>query len=151
MNTAMKKITFFILAIILATAIALTSHIFLLKWLQPLINQGLAHAHIIHSKDYGHLIVSFAYITLLIPVAAIAFIYYFAGHLLPVKTRVMKGVLLGIILLLVKSDLIRQPVMNVLVGVPAWVSILQQIQVWVYCLAVTIIIALIIPLKNKST
>ena len=146
----MKKVIVFILAIILATAIALVSHVFLLKWLQPLINQGLAHAHIINSKDYGPLIVSMAYVTLLIPVTAIAFIYYFAGHLLPVKTRLMKGVLLGIILLLVKSDLIRQPIMNVMVGVPAWVSILQHIQIWVYCLAVTIIVALIIPCKNKS-
>ena len=110
----------------------------------------MANIHILHPDQYGFKVTFFAYLTLLIPASGIAFLYYFTGKDLPFNSRIVKGILLGIFLLLVKGDLIRQPIMDYLVGNPIIVVFLQHAQVWVYNLAITIVIALIVPFKNKS-
>lgn len=143
----MKRI---ILAIIVATVIALTCHIYLHGWVTQITHKALASSHIVSSSHYGHLIVFFAYVTLLIPVTVIALLYYFVGHIIPVRNKIARGIILGVILLLITGDFIRQPFMNVLVGVPIWVAMLQQLQTLIYRFAVTISIALIVhPKKEK--
>jgi hypothetical protein len=124
-------------------------HVFLLQATQPAIEHLMQGIHI-SQPPYSPTITFFAGITALLPVAGLVLLYYWFGQYLPAQTRVGKGLWLGFMVLFIKGDLLRQPFMDLLVGNPWKVVLLQNGQIFVANLAVTIAIALIMPCKTSS-
>lgn len=110
------------------------------------------HTHVgIPAPSYNTFIDTIAYITKPLEAFGVAIIYYLLGDRLPTQSRFLKGVFLGLILLLAEGQLIRQPLMNLLFPSNAVKDILlRQSQVWLSHLAMTIIIALIIKPKYST-
>jgi hypothetical protein len=108
-----KKIIQAGLCLVITTILALTSHIYISEWVKPVLDsmtQGL------HDEPYSFFIISAAYGTAFITCGVVVFLYYHSQHLLPIKSNLLKALLIACILLEVKGNLIRQPVMDVLVN-----------------------------------
>src|SRR3954468_13983318 len=105
-----KKILQAGLCLFITTILALTSHIYIFEWVKPTLDsmtQGL------HHEPYSFLIISAAYGTAFITVGFVVFLYYHTQHLLPIKSNLLKALVIACILLELKGDLIRQPIMDV--------------------------------------
>lgn len=150
MNVKNSGFLRFFLAILIASLASLSIHIFFLDWIGSVIAskmQGIVIAH----PPYSQFINFMAYATIFIPVSAVSFVYYIGGDKIPCDNRFLKGIILGIFILLIKGALIREPLMNLLVGNPITVVLMQQSQVWISNLSMAVIIAFIInPLKNTK-
>lgn len=109
------------------------------------------HTHLgIPAPSYSPFINFMAYLTKLLEALGVAIIYYFIGDRLPTQSRLVKGIILGLILLLAKGMLIRQPFMNLLLPNKLEEVLLVQSQIWLSNLAMAIIIALLIKPKYKT-
>jgi hypothetical protein len=99
--------------LIVTTLLALTSHIYISEWVKPALEsmtQGL------HERSYSPFIIVAAYGTAFITVGLIVFLYYHTQHLLPIKSNLLKAWVVACILLELKGNLIRQPIMDILVN-----------------------------------
>lgn len=99
--------------LVVATVLALTSHIYISDWVKPTLDfmtQG------VHPKPYSPFIMVAAYGTAFITVGLIVFLYYHMQHLLPLKSNLLKALIVACILLELKGNLIRQPTMDILVN-----------------------------------
>lgn len=110
------------------------------------------HTHVgIPAPSYNTFIDTIAYVTKPLEALGVAIIYYLLGDRLPTQSRFLKGIFLGLILLLAEGQLIRQPLMNLLFSSNTFKDILlRQSQVWLAHLAMTIIIALIIKPRYSA-
>jgi len=82
-----KKIFQASLCLLIATILALTSHIYISEWVRPTLDsltQGL------HYKPYSSVIMTAAYGTAFITVGLVVFLYYHTQHMLPIKSRFLK-------------------------------------------------------------
>jgi hypothetical protein len=104
------------------------------------------------ATDYSKFIDIMAYITSPFGSAlGVSITYYFLGDRLPTKSRFLKGITLGMLVLLIEGQLIRQPLMNFLLKDSGREIFLSQLQICLSNLAMAIIIALIIkPKYGKS-
>lgn len=106
------------------------------------------HTHVgIGGQLYGTFIDTIAYLTKPEEALGVAIVYYLMGDRLPTKSNFLRGILLGLILLLIKGQLIRQLLMNFLLPNTLKEVFLLQIQVWLSNFAMAIIISLIIRPK----
>lgn len=103
---------------LVASVSALTTHIYVMKWLQPYINaiveQGIKQG-INFNPDpstYSWIIIGAAYLTAIAMVAVYVFLYYHAQHLISGKTRFMKILIVIAIIFGIGGDLVRQPIMD---------------------------------------
>jgi hypothetical protein len=99
--------------LIITTMLALTSHIYISEGVKPVLEamtQGL------HQGSYSPFIIIAAYGTAFITVGLIVFLYYHTQHLLPIKSNFLKALIVACILLELKGNLIRQPLMDLLVN-----------------------------------
>ena len=151
MNVKNSSFLRIILAIVIASFISLSIHIFLLGWIKPIIAlkmQGIIIPH----PPYSQFINFMAYATIFIPVSAVSFGYYIVGDRISCDNRLLKGLILGTFILLIKGALIREPLMNLLVGNPTTIVLLQQSQVWISNFSMAIVIAFIInPLQSEKS
>lgn len=139
-----------VLATVIAGALGFILHVSLFNRLQPIIEASVKTAHIAQ-PPYSPMINFFAAATMLLPVAVSVVIYYWLGHYVPGKSRIIKGLWFGIIIAFMKGGVIRQPIMDSLVGNPLIVVILQNGQILLENLTVGLVIALIMPLKSPGT
>ncbi len=137
------------IAVIVASIATLTLHIYLLQVITPIINK-IGPALTLQKPPYPLSTNLAAYITMLVPILVIAIIYRMLGHHLPGNNVFIKGIVLGCLLLLIKGELLRQPLMNVLVGNPVWLALLQQSHVWLSNLVLGLIVVLTVPLKQPA-
>ncbi len=149
MRVLTHNIKYGILATLLASGVGMALHVFLLQTVTPLITHAMQGISI-PQPPYSAIINLFAFITALLPVSGLAFLYYWIGDYIPAQSRLGKGLLLGFSFLFLKGDLIRQPLMNLLVGNPWEVVLLQLAEVWIPDLTIAIIIALIIPSRKEQ-
>lgn len=110
------------------------------------------HTHVgIPAPSYNMFIDTMAYVTKPLEALGVAIIYYLLGDRLPGQSQLLKGVVMGLLLLLAEGQLIRQPFMNLLFSSNTLKDILlRQSQVWLSHLTMTVIIALIIKPKYSS-
>ena len=133
-----------VLVVVISTVIGLSTHIYLLKIISPVIAERMQGV-VIQKPPYSVVITTIAYITFVFPAIGTVLVYYFIQDVFPGKSRVVKGVLFGLLILLVKGELLRQPIMNFIVGNPIKITLLQQSQVWLSNLIMCVIIALFTP------
>jgi hypothetical protein len=118
-----------VIAAAIASLVGLSFHIVMLREITPYVNKAMNEVTILKSP-YPTYINIFAYITVIFPGLGLATIYYFLRPYFTTQSRFLRGVILGTLILLLEGELIRQPIMNILVGNPISVALLQQSQVW---------------------
>lgn len=132
---------------IFASVIAVTTHIYLLKWTGAYVAQH-AEGTTILKAPYPTWILIASYSTFIFQALTMAIVYFFIGRYLPAKTAIGRGIQMGLVILLLKGELIRQPLMNVLVGNTVLIAVVQQSQAWIATLAATIVIAIFVPIRR---
>lgn len=126
-----------VLCTVLMVVLALTSHILIFEWTKPLLAQMTEGLPSPFPNGYPRHIMYAAYGTAFIQGGLIVFMYYHAGHLLPVPHRFLRSLLLAGILLESKGELFRQPFMDYLCNVtlglktPLLFVLLKQADKWV--------------------
>ena len=135
------------LATFTAGMVGFVTHAVLVDMIQPLIMESLRGAGTIR-PPYPPMVALSAAATALIPVGVLAAMYFWLGHHIPARSRTGRGLWLGVIILLLKGELVRQPVMDLIVGNPLMVVALQNGQAVLANMAAALAIALIMPTKN---
>ncbi len=118
-----------IYSVIISGFLALSFHIIFINKTTSIINALLNNVTII-KLPYPLYINLIAYITTFIPVLAAAILYIIMFPFLKLKSYLSQSFILGTFVLMIKGELIRQPLMNVLVGNPFLVALIQQSQIW---------------------
>lgn len=143
-----------VLCLVSATILGLTSHIYLQEWTQPILNamsQGIQP----ESSAYPPIVVAAAYGTGILTMAVKVFFYYHAQHLLPIKSNLLKLLVVTAILLELKGELIRMPLMNILLNYnlgmhkPFLFGILASLDQWVASFLTAICLVFLCPKKEK--
>jgi hypothetical protein len=143
----MKFISKTIFTLVIISVIGLTTHIYLQKFATPLISNFMAGKTVVQPPYPFNVLVS-AYATAILPVAGLLIIYNLISSSLKFDSRILKGLVFGGLVLLSEGKLIREPVMNAVVGNPWEVVLLDQIQSWLPTLVICLLIALMMPVKN---
>lgn len=110
------------LCTLVATIFSLTTHIYVMKWLQPYVDiiiSNCVQQGINFNPDpstYSWLVVTAAYITAYMMIGVYVLLYYHAQHIIPGKNKLTKWFFLTLIIFGIKGDLIRQPIMNFIVS-----------------------------------
>jgi len=138
-----------LVAAIVAAIVALSLHIFLQQWTQPIIAHLMIGVEVAR-PPYGPLITTAAYVTAVVPALVAAVLFYYGAHLLPSRSRIAKGLLLGGLIILIKGDLIRQPIMNFLIGNPLPVVALTDLHAVAANLGLGLAIGLLCPIKRAA-
>jgi hypothetical protein len=118
--------------------------------------RGWAEAYVQHAANVGRLrgglhepypawLVTVAFITELLPVAGKIALYLLIRDFLPGKSRLMKGLSYGLLLMAIGDTLVRAPLMDALVGNPVDVVLVQNAEGWAIDLSVGSVIALLAP------
>lgn len=100
--------------------------------------------------SYNTFIQTMSYLTKPEEALGVAIIYYLVGDRLPAQSHIMKGILLGIIVLLAEGQLIRHFLMNMLLPNTLKEALLHQSQAWLSKMVMSIIIALFIEPKYSQ-
>ncbi|MEN8236763.1 MAG: hypothetical protein ABFQ95_04380 [Pseudomonadota bacterium] len=101
----------------IATVLALTTHIYVLEWAKPILDTMAQGMNVNpDSSNYPPIIMYSAYATAFFTVGLLVFFYYHAQHLIPGKSNLMKVLLVTAILLGLKGELVRQPLMDLILN-----------------------------------
>jgi hypothetical protein len=150
-----KKIMQALVCLVLATISALTTHIYVSEWVKPLLDtmaQGMDPSP--DSSTYPPFIIYAAYGTAFITVALKVFLYYHVQHLLPLKSKVFKILLVAGLMLELNGNLIRQPVMDLLLNYtigmknPLLFVALNHFDKWLANLLLAICLVYVCPQKK---
>jgi hypothetical protein len=135
----------------LAAGIGFTLHVFAVEWVDPYVASIMAGRTVSPSWDVR------------VPAAlssieqglALAMLYLLLRARLPFTTTFVRAALTGLLTLALAGDLIRQPMMNLLVGNPVEVVAVQDGSVWVIRLVMALIAAYcldwMVPPEARST
>ena len=97
-----------------------------------------------------------AYLTALVSTFVAAVLYSYTGHLLPVGNRVGQSVIVGAILLELKGELIREPLVNYFYAIdchihqPLAYAVLSQMDKWLPNLIIAFLLVYMCPLKRAN-
>jgi hypothetical protein len=140
-------------AIVVAAALAFSIHVFY--------GQGWAACYVDHAFESGRLrgvlhqpypawLVTGAFLMELLPIAGKVVLYSMLRDLLPGRSRLAKGTAYGVLLMAIGDTLIRQPLMDALIGNPLDVVLIQNAAGWAVNLCVGITIALLVPARRET-
>jgi hypothetical protein len=152
-NITRSKNNMIIVSIFIATLATLTSHIFIQKAVTPLIQKMQQEMTV--SENYSFFVILCAYITAFIQTSLTVFLYFNAGHILNIKNKMIKILVLTAIMLELKGSLIREPFMNFVYNIqlgmknPFLFSILMQLDRWIPNLLLSACLVYLCPLKTK--
>ena len=133
-------------AMVVAGLLGFLLHVTLGRLIQPIVSramQGVA----IKQPPYGTAITALAAATSLLPAAVLALVFYALGSYIPARSRLIKGLLFGAVILAIKGQLFREPIMAIAIGNPVWIALLQQTEKWAANLGMCLTIALLVPLR----
>jgi hypothetical protein len=135
----------------IASVFGLTVHILMHKQICTLLRDALCAATILQPPYPVHIIVV-AYFTVVLPGLGLAILYYFlqTHFLMAVKSKFSRAMLLAGLLLLLKGELIREPLMNILIGNPISVALLHQTHVWLTNFVMAILVVYLMPAPKIS-
>jgi hypothetical protein len=88
--------------------------------------------------------------TTLIPTAFQVFLYFLIRERLPGRSDVIKGAWFGLLLLAIGDNLIRSPVMNLIIGNPIDVMLVQSAEAWTIAIIKGMLIGILSPQLMKS-
>lgn len=140
-----------------ATILALTTHIYISEWMNPILDsmsQGIDMNP--NSTTYSSIIMYAAYGTAFITIGVLVFLYYHAQHLIPGKSHLMKTVIVTLILFGIKGEPIRQPIMNLVLNYtiglknPFLFVVLQQMDKWLALFLLAACLVYLCPKKFKA-
>jgi hypothetical protein len=107
-------------------------------------------SHIL-TEPYPGWIVAVAAATALVPTFGKVLVYLLVRDRLPGGAAWQKGLLFGGLLLLMSDGTLRQPLMDVLVGVPSDVALVQALEPWLIQPLMGLLIALVLEFGRCST
>lgn len=161
MNIFNKKIIQALICAVIATALALTTHIYLSEWIKPTLDAMMQHSIAqginpnLVPEHYPKIIFYAAYGTAFMIIGFLIYFYYHTQHLIPGKSRFTKVFLVTAIIFVIKGgDLIRQPIMDVIlnyvVGLdkPILFVALNHIDKWLANLLLAICLVYLCPKKT---
>ena len=96
-------------------------------------------------EPYPDIVVLVATLTSLIPMTFKVLLFVLVREQLPGRSGAAKGLLFGFALLVIGDNFIRIPIMNVVVGNPVDVMLVQSAESWVYALLTGLIIGVLVP------
>lgn len=132
----------FITTVILSTILAFGVHVLIQGWEDRV---SATYSHLFEeakNKDkFSFIVVSVAGVTALIPVAVAYWILSVMWHRVPGERWWVKGMIYSCILLILKSELIRAPIMGIVMGVPPWLVGVSQLDVVVPNIIMGLILA----------
>jgi hypothetical protein len=108
-------------------------------WVQSWVTEHMQGRTVAASWDVRY----FALATSIEVGVGLTILYALARQAMPVKSPVLRGLLLGAILLAVMGRLVRQPTMNLLIGNPLSVVVVQDGISWVLWPAACVVVATI--------
>lgn len=143
-----------LLATIVAASIGFAIHV--------LYGQGLAIEYVQSAAQEGRLneiiqqpypacLVAVAAITALIPTFGKVLLYVLIQDKLPASNNIGRGLLFGLVLLVIDDALLRKPIMSVVVGNPLDVMLVQSVEGWAIPLIMGLVVAHILPKKCRAS
>jgi len=132
----------FVAGLVAAVAAGLTGfviHVGTQAWVQAWVTERMQGKEVTASWDVRYL----ALITSVEVGVGLVVLYALVRRAMPVKSAALRGLLLGVILLAVMGRLVRQPVMNLVIGNPFSVVAVQDGISWVLWLAAAITAAVV--------
>ena len=150
-----KKILQICGCLIAATVLALTTHIYVSEWTKPVVSSMMQDLHADPSY-YPPIIISAAYGTAFLTVGLLVFLYYHTQHFFPVKSNRSKAFLAACVVLEIKGDLIRQPIMDILLNYtlgmknPFLFVALNQADKWLSNLFLAVCLVYLCPKKQEK-
>jgi hypothetical protein len=100
------------------------------------------------TEPYPGWIVAVAFTTGLVPTFGKVLVYLLVRERLPGRTAWKKGLWFGALLSLMSNDTLRQPLMDVLVGVPGDVAVAQALEPWLIQPLMGLLIALVLEFRG---
>ena len=142
-----------LLATIVAAAAGFAIHV--------LYGQGLAMEYVQSAAQEGRLneiirqpypawLVTVAAITALIPTFGKVLLYVLIQDKLPASSNIGRGLLFGLVLLVIDDALLRTSIMSMVVGNPIDVMLVQSLEGWVIPLIMGLVIAHILPCNSSA-
>lgn len=129
----MRYLKYLLLAA-LASTLGFIVHVFAVEWLQPWISQKMANHSVIPSWDVRY----FAMLTSIEYGIATILLYRLMRDKVIVHGKLKASLLLSVLLLGLHGALIRQPLMDVLVGSPLDVALLQNAFKWLTWILISV-------------
>jgi hypothetical protein len=152
----MKDLRFRLPVTVLAAAfVALVAHVYLETWARPII-RAMTETVTPTEGGYPQFIIFMAYFTACISVGVVAYLYHYLGQYMPVRKKWQRVLLLAAIVLEVKGELIRQPVMDFMVNLtvdieqPLMFVVVSHMDKWIANLLLAAIIVYLCPLRKDK-
>jgi hypothetical protein len=139
-----------IFAVVLATIIPFIIH----ALLQSLVNEFIANNTTdktdfdVAMPPYSFRITAVAALTAIMPTIGLLILFSLIYEKVPGENAFMKGFTFGLLILIIKGELFRKPIMNTLIGNPFWISLLQQLDIWIPNIVLCVILSLFISSAN---
>lgn len=108
-------------------------------WIQAWISERMGDAAMKPSWDVRYL----AFVTSFEVGAGLVTLYALVRRSIPVRSAALRGLLLGALLLAVMGRLLRQPIMDLAVGNPASVVMVQDGVSWILWLTISVVAAVV--------
>ena len=150
------------MSVVVATVLVLTTHIYMAEWMKPFLDAIMknATAQGILSPDPSHyppIIMYAAYGTAFMITGSLVFFYYHLQHLVPGKSNFTKILLVTAIIFMLKGgDLIRQPIMDIILNYtigfsnPILFVVLNHVDKWLANLLLAICLVFLCPRKYRE-
>jgi hypothetical protein len=101
---------------IIATVVSLTTHIYVIKWLHPYLEQTMAAMQQADPPYYSWFVIGSAYLTATLIMGVYTFLYYHTQDLIPGKNKITKTIIVIALLFCIKGDLLRAPIMDLILN-----------------------------------
>jgi MFS family permease len=126
-------------ALVVATALAFGLHVALSAQITPWVSEVMQH-HKVIKPPYPAWLLVLAALTAVIPMATTALVLLLLYERLPGRGPFVKGIVFGIIQLALKGTL-RNMIMDLAIGNPARVVLVQSSEAWSITLSTSIVLA----------
>lgn len=133
----MKRIFIFLLIAFMASMISFLIHIVSEEWIFSFVSRIMEGKEVTPSWDVRYIA---ALSAVEIGIAQLI-IYILIRKVIPSKSSVIKGLILGMLLLMINGSLIRQPLMDYLIGNPLKIVLIQDGITWVIWLVSSVFTA----------
>jgi uncharacterized membrane protein YkvI len=135
----MKKYIAGLVTAIITAGVGLVIHVASQESIKSWVASHMAGHHVTPSWDVRYI----ALLTSLEIGIGLVILYALVREALPGKSSLVRGILLGVLLLAIMGRLIRQPLMDLIIGNPVSVVAVQDGISWVVWLAMCIVLALV--------
>ncbi len=137
-----------LLATIVAAAIGFAIHVLYgqglaIEYVQSVAQEGRLNEII--RQPYPTWLVIVAALTALIPTFGKVLLYLLIQDKLPASSDMGRGLMFGLVLLVIDDALLRMPIMSMVVGNPLDIMLVQSFEGWIIPFVMGLVIALILP------